>query len=53
MTDGVIWWTTNAVEQWEASKRQWEAYCAQKEKEVRDCLKDLTPILRRWQENSE
>ncbi len=36
------WWTTDAVERMEASKRQWETYCAEKEKEVRDCLKELT-----------
>ena len=36
------WWTTAAVEQLEKCERQWEAYCAEKEREVRDCLKDLT-----------
>ena len=41
MNDDADWWTSGTVERLEASQRHGEAYCANREKEVRECLKDL------------
>lgn len=35
------WWTMAAVAQLETSQQQCATYCAEREKKVRDCLRDL------------